>query len=497
MRRRRLISLLSLAGLSVLHGCADSSSPQQAASNLTLPATAKKTVVVATHYEPLPTIDLLLNETTVTPTPAVRVRPEHVRRLPPIDSTNVSRPKAVTAPIPYRFFERLPNLGCVSAPAPRPYAIDLSEPQEPSRTPATTTAATTELLPSIVKIVTEKEEVREPVVPKKRFVEAKAPKPPLTPLVSHVAAAPSGSAGWLMTGTSLVAVSQRADAVIDRGFVLGGKGAYYSAQTEFKQALRIVSQAMDAHFGGNHYSESLAAGWVALEEASDFSAHGQRDPIVNVPLIVESHQTPALKDYALDDVSPVVAMQHYFSFAQDKLVEACGKAPVASRALHGLGKIHMVLAEKSASAERLHGPKAMAFQQAALTTDPTNYLAANELGVLLARFGKLPEARTVLQHSVALYPQPETWRNLSIVHERLGEANYAAQSLANWQIALQQSGNQPAAMQTNNSSMVQWVTPQAFAGDQPELSNAPAMPESATPPEQPAQAQKKSGFLWW
>jgi tetratricopeptide (TPR) repeat protein len=285
--------------------------------------------------------------------------------------------------------------------------------------------------------------------------------------------------------------------MIDHGFQLAEKGAYYSAQTEFKQALRTVSQALDAHFGGSHYSEALAAGWLALEEAGDFSTQSQRGPVVDVGLIVESHRTPLLKDYALNDVSPVLAMQHYFSFAQEQLVEACGHAPVASRALHGLGKIHMVLGEKLAPAERLQGPKALAFQQAALATDPGNFLAANELGVLLARFGNLHEARSVLLYSVSLYPLPETWQNLSVVHQRLGEADLAAQALANWQLALQQSGSQSSSQHAYNRSMVQWVPPQAFAGQQPGSPHAPSMHQPTRQPEQPMQAKQKSGFLWW
>jgi hypothetical protein len=244
--------------------------------------------------------------------------------------------------------------------APRPYAIDLSEGVE-----SALTATAVWPVPSVGTTVAERETTSERAVPERRLVAAKAPKPPLPPLTQQSVAAPSGSAGWLMTGTSLAMVSQRADGMIDRGFQLAEKGAYYTAQTELKQALRTVSQALDAHFGGNHYSEALATGWLALEEAGDFSAHSQRGPVVDVGLIVDSHQTALLKGYALEGVSPVLAMQHYFSFAQEQLVEACGQAPVASRALHGLGKIHMVLGEKSSSAERLHGPKAMAFQQAA------------------------------------------------------------------------------------------------------------------------------------
>ncbi len=492
MRRRRVISLLGLAGVSLLHGCADSSAPTQATNRVGDQPSSRAAVVAATHFESLPPINLLLEESMFRPLPPVTHVWPRLRRLPPVHPIMGPMQPVEPAPVPERRFERLPDLAHVAAPAPRPYAIDLSEKDEPALTPPAVS-----LVPSVAERVTEKEETRERVVPQKRFVATKAPKPPLPPLTKQAAAAPSGSTGWLMTGTSLAAVSQRADGMIDRGFLLAEKGAYYSAQTEFKQALRTVSQALDAHFGGSHYSEALAAGWLALEEANDFAAQSQRGPVVDVGLIVESHQTPLLKDYAMDDVSPVLAMQHYFVFAQEQLVEACGRAPVASRALHGLGKIHMVLGEKSGSAERLHGPKALAFQQAALTTDPGNFLAANELGVLLARFGKLHEARSVLQHSVAIYPLPETWQNLSVVHQRLGEAELAAQSLANWQFALQQAGGQSPSQQANNRSMIQWVPPQAFAGQQPGSPNAPSMPVPAAQPEQPTQAKKKSGFLWW
>lgn len=489
IRRRRVIPLLSLAGLSLLHGCADSSAPRlkQAANKAGGSSGDCGAVVVAAHYESTPTVDVLLNEATVTRPLAPPQWSNDIQRLPPAYPVATTAIPGSATSVSQRVFRRLPELNCVTAAQPRPYAIDLSEPQAPART-----HLTAPLVPSIVRT----EKVSTPVVPEKRFQEAKAPKPPLTPLIKQAAGAPSGTAGWLMTGTSLVAVSQRADAMIDRGFQLGEKGAYYSAQTEFKHALRTVSQALDAHFGGSHYSEALAAGWLALEEAGDFSAQSHRGPVVDVGLIVNSHQTTLLKDYELKGVSPVLAMQHYFSFAQEQLVEGCGRAPVASRALHGLGKIHMVLGEKSSSAERLHGPKAMAFQQAALTTDPGNYLAANELGVLLARYGKLHEARSVLQHSVALYPLPETWQNLSIVHQRLGEASLAAQSLANWQLALQQSGNPSSPQQAENRSMVQWVSPQAFGGQQPGSPSVSWMP-APTQSERPTQAKQKSGFLWW
>ncbi|MEX0819905.1 MAG: hypothetical protein WD070_09925 [Pirellulaceae bacterium] len=489
MRRRPVISLLSLAGLSLLHGCADSSAPSQVKRGVGPTAPSRNTVVAAAHYEPAPSIKVLPNKPAASSRPSAPPRSYELRRLPPVYPVAALARSAPATAVLARRLERTPGLNCVDAVEQRSYAIDLTAREALELTPPAVS-----ILPSIVKAESEREASPDAVVPQKRIVAAKPPKPPLPPLATQSAAAPSGSAGWLTTGSSLVAVSQRADGMIDRGFLLAEKGAYYSAKTEFEQALRTVAQALDAHFGGSDYSAALAAGWLALDEAKDFSAHRQRGLVVDVGLMVESHQSPILKDYALDKVSPVVAMQHYFAFAQERLVEAGGHAPVASRALHGLGKIHMVLGEKSGSAERLHGPKALAFQQAALTTDPGNFLAANELGVLLARFGKLQEARTVLQYSVATYPLPETWQNLSVVHQRLGEAELAAQSLANWQLAIQQTGGNPATQQANGRSLVQWVPPQAFVEQQPGAAHAPTMPPPAVPHEQ---AKRKSGFLWW
>lgn len=514
MRRRFVIPLLSCAALTLCHGCADSPPSVSTIPQLESPNSSDRSVVVATHFESAPSLNSYLDEAPLARPSVVPNASPRFRRLPPVYSIPVPVQPIPKTPAPN--FQRLPALDRVAVPAMRPHAIDLTENVETQQSQTASPAPTVSLMPSIVKIVTEKEETKGPVVPRKRFERSTAPKPPLTPLSNQSAAAPSGSKGWLATGTSLAAVSQRADATINRGFQLAEKGAFYSARTEFKQALRIVSQALDAHFGGTRRSGALAAGWLALEEAGDFSVHSQRGPVVNVSLVVNSHQTSLLKDYDLHDVSPVVAMQHYFAFAQEQLIEACGHAPVASRALHGLGKVHMVLAEKSASAERLHGPKSLAFQQAALATDPSNYLAANELGVLLARFGKLQEARTVLQYSVASYPLPETWQNLSIVHQRLGETNLAAQSMANWRRALQQSGQlQPSSQSADSRSTVQWVAPEAFSQSHPLPTAAPShLPtqqvatQQRTPPRvanqrmtvpQPVQSseKKKSGFLWW
>ncbi len=125
-------------------------------------------------------------------------------------------------------------------------------------------------------------------------------------------------------------------------------------------------------------------------------------------------------------LSPLVAQQRYYSYAQEQLGIAAAGEPAGSMALHGLGKIHSVIASQPAPAIFAAEPKALVYQQAALLTDSRNYLAANELAVLLAKNGYLQSARTLLQRSVAGSPQPAVWHNLAVVHRYLGEKQLSA-----------------------------------------------------------------------
>ncbi len=481
MHLSRVTSLLILAGLSHLSGCADSATSVEVASDPPRSSVkSSQVVVVANHHE------------TITTSQRTVVRGQSPAWSPPQSSEASTRrlplPYPSTAPTPT--LARLPRVTPSPSTSARTYPIDLTQTPRPGAAPAMS------LVPPIVTPTSDDKET-EPasLVPQKRNLAAKPAKPLLPSLSQRVSAGTPPHPAWLAVGAPFLAVSQRADAIVDQGFSLAEKGAFYSARTEFHQALRSVAQALDAHYGGNHHSAALAAGWNALTEADDFSVHGPRGTVVAVASLVDAHQTELLKPYALDDVSPVVAMQYYFVYAQEQLVVASGQAPVAARAMYGLGKTHMVLSEKTPTAARLHAPKAMAFHQAAVITDPTNYLAANELGVLLARSGKLEAARHVLQHSVGIYPLPETWQNLSVVHQRLGETQYAMQAMERWQLANQsrlQSGAQAAP---SSNHLVEWVPPQAFIVGQTDLPSA-TQPQIA--PLQPIeQAQKPARFRWW
>jgi hypothetical protein len=97
----------------------------------------------------------------------------------------------------------------------------------------------------------------------------------------------------------------------------------------------------------------------------------------------------------------------------------------------------------------------MALYQASLLADPRNYRAANELGVLVAESGGLQRAGELFVRSVSLSAQPATWRNLAIVHTRLGEKQLA--DAANGQaVALEQAG-------VTNAPAVKWLDPATFS----------------------------------
>jgi hypothetical protein len=130
----------------------------------------------------------------------------------------------------------------------------------------------------------------------------------------------------------------------------------------------------------------------------------------------------------------------------------------------------------------------MVYHQAAMLVDPQNHLAANELGVLLARYEQWQEAKRVFLHSVAANPLPQTWHNLAVVHERLGEPSLAAQA----RFELNQVARQnPQAALPSRGPEVRWLSPAEFAatGEHPI---SPSLP-SPQPPLKTSQEPAPGG----
>lgn len=277
----------------------------------------------------------------------------------------------------------------------------------------------------------------------------------------------------------------RARHLIEEGVDRFDRRMLASAKTRFVGALRVVSQSLDAQTEDNRHTVALAEGIRAMKEAEDFSPHGSRlEGDVNVAMKVASHRTPVLKEASKTNrqITPMAAIQAYYQFAQQRLADACGQQPVASEALFAWGRVE--LAEKQQNnGHALSETKAMALYQSSLMVDSRNQRAANELGVALARFGKLASARDVLRHSVATAPSRESWQNLAEVHARLGE--HEMSKLAHQEMVALANG--PRSPVTQNNS-VQWLTPEQFAGGQQMTASAPP----AVAPEPVYQAAP-----WW
>ena len=100
---------------------------------------------------------------------------------------------------------------------------------------------------------------------------------------------------------------------------------------------------------------------------------------------------PADTSNAGSSPSGISSLQQQLLDVQERLASAAGHEQPASMALYLLGRSQTAAAGETAQDRALAGPKAIALYQTALTVDAANYLAANELGVLLTRYGQLDE----------------------------------------------------------------------------------------------------------
>ncbi len=264
--------------------------------------------------------------------------------------------------------------------------------------------------------------------------------------------------------TTFAVIDQRVRMLAHKAEGLASRGAYYAARADMIKALRVITQALDTQRGGTQHSDALARAMRAFEEAGDFAPRGsQLEGELNLAQIVGGHRTPILKDIDIDHMAPLIAQQKYLEYAQAQFAESCDDLPSGSFALYGLARIYTILEHAKMDSQVLCLPKAVTLHQAALLVDPNNAKAANELGVLLARFGQLDDARRVLQHALSISSEPEIWMNLAVVHQRLGQLGLAHQ--AREQGTLMAARQAPAAQQGN--AAVRWVDPKTFSEVRP------------------------------
>ncbi len=263
---------------------------------------------------------------------------------------------------------------------------------------------------------------------------------------------------------AMVATLARVDQRVRHAIQLAEKGALYASRKEFMTAVTLIAQAQDVEYNTRQFTKSAAAGFLALQEASDFVGNGLAD--VDVSRLVAGHRTPVLKQIDVSDMPPTIAAQHYYNYAKEHLAAGVGPGPVGSIALYGLAKIIVAGAGRNSQQLQYTGP-AMALYQAALICEPQNFRAAHELGVLLAGAGQLELAREMLLGSTIGGTQPTMWKNLAVVHARLGEQQMAAHAQQKAEILEQTSPK-------SDAPPVQWVDPATFASLAP--ANDPMVP---------------------
>ena len=295
-------------------------------------------------------------------------------------------------------------------------------------------------------------------------------------LLELIASESLGAATGTLTDEQL---DQKCRLKISAAYSLSQRGAAYAAREELIGVLRLISQAKDVRDGTRLRTESLAAGLRALEEAQDFSPRGsQLEAEMKLEVICAAHRTPLARELNLAVTLPSKMMERYHRYAQIKLAVAVAGEPAGSMALYSLGKLNSLLAATESEQHPLATREAVTFQQAALLAHNENYMAAHELGVLLAETGYLREAEYMLIQVAAERPDAVVFRNLARVQGALGnrmEAQLCQSEAA--RLAGQGRGPQPN---------VAWVSPQEFSHNQmnnftPQIASRPAAPIPSAP----------------
>jgi tetratricopeptide (TPR) repeat protein len=269
-------------------------------------------------------------------------------------------------------------------------------------------------------------------------------------------------------------VETQARQLIEQAFRLADRGAIYSARSDLMTALQRLCDAQDTIHGNRRSTKAFQAALIAMEEAGDFVITGEVRK--DLQRVIEGHQTQVLKDATLDRITHILAMQQYYSFAQEQLIEAANGSRAASEALCGLGKVARRLPTTDSASPRNALVKALVYQQSAIAIDENNFHAKNELGVLYAQLNRPRDAVQFL-HEVALATNwPTAWANLARVHTQLNEHDLAERALTESRLASK------ANIVSKGPVEFAWVSPEEFIAeaDQAAPRSLATRPQSAT-----------------
>jgi len=269
---------------------------------------------------------------------------------------------------------------------------------------------------------------------------------------------------------------------LDYGTSLARRGAFASAEDVYLQVIRLIAETKDTQIGGREFTMRLANGLTAMEEAEDFITSDLKTRVrINVATIIQGHNTTVLQDEDANGMTSIQALQRYYEYAGEMIAGACGQEAVGSETLYFLGKLYASNSQNDPSSSAMRNARSMTMYQASLEASPMNYRAANELGVLLAQYGRFDDAKEMLIHAVSTYPEPIAWKNLAFVHERLGETKLAELADKESKIAAEELAQRKTSAA---GGPIQWVEPETFVRTG---GNAQEFVDSAS--EQPVEQQ--------
>lgn len=332
-------------------------------------------------------------------------------------------------------------------------------------------------LPAQIIATAEAETAPQPAtyVPTTTAVSSVAPAAATVPAATAAPVVPTAPVSAVQTASFDVAGAlQQADEHNRRGAAAAAKGAWYTARAEFAEALNLIAAAYDATESSTHRSGSLSAGYTALSEAEEFATRTTRNIAAPAASLTHHRTAPFVGPFP-PNVSPSTLRAAYLQFASERLSEAATGCEAGSVALHGLGKVH------NAAGSTIVDPRAKArvYYEAALVVGPGNFLAANDLAVLLAEEGRLEEARNVLHAALRQSSQPAMWNNLAAVHERLGQPELAQMARREASAAERRAAAVPGSVLPTNN--VAWLDARSFAATSQTAPESPPLQVAGKP----------------
>jgi tetratricopeptide (TPR) repeat protein len=312
--------------------------------------------------------------------------------------------------------------------------------------------------------------------------------------------------GWIAVEKSIREKLESCDTMLRRG-------AVFSARQTCWKGLEELCQVLDLHDPTGKRVDSLRRALVAMREEEDFYRFSdiqlaKPDTISNLCF---AHETPVIRNLlsqhgeAYSNINPLIAAQHYRSYARDQLVQACDHHPWGADLLYALGKAFEKQAWEDRSRSALVHQHAELVYQAALETNPNQALAATQLGYVLLQLDRPQEAKAVLVRSLQAKPSQAGLQNLAEAYRRLNDPNSMQLCIAHInQLKQFEQNTQPDIPFTEiNARQFAAISPpdttlmQGSTGGAPNISAQPQSPSRMAAQPTPQSTPESNGSQGW